>query len=93
MLMHLPVPSICPVTIWPPNLPSAGKKLTEEIIEALKEITSGVPPVIGPTPNLIGCLEAFEAYKIITGIGKVTVAPKILTFDLLDLSSFSVNKL
>ena len=75
------------------NLPSAGKKLTEEIIEALKEVTSGVPPVIGPTPNLIGCLEAFEAYKIITGIGKVTVAPKILTFDLLDLSSFSVNKL
>ena len=71
------------------NLPSVGKELDDETIEALKNVTSGVPPVIGPTPNLIGCLEAFEAYKIITGVGKVTVAPKILTFDLLDLGSFT----
>lgn len=75
------------------NLPSVGKELTEEVIDALKNVTSGVPPVIGPTPNLIGCLEAFEAYKIITGVGKVTVAPKILTFDLLDLGSFSLDEL
>jgi molybdopterin/thiamine biosynthesis adenylyltransferase len=71
------------------NLPSIDKELDDETIEALKNVTSGVPPVIGPTPNLIGCLEAFEAYKIITGVGKVTVAPKILTFDLLDLASFT----
>ena len=75
------------------NLPSIGKDLTEEVIDALKNVTSGVPPVIGPTPNLIGCLEAFEAYKIITGVGKVTVAPNILTFDLLDLGSFSLDEL
>ena len=75
------------------NLPSIGKELNDETIEALKNVTSGVPPVIGPTPNLIGCLGAFEAYKIITGVGKVTVAPKILTFDLLDLSSFSLDEL
>ena len=75
------------------NLPSNGNDLTEEVIDALKNVTSGVPPVIGPTPNLIGCLEAFEAYKIITGVGKVTVAPKILTFDLLDLGSFSLDEL
>ena len=62
-------------------------------IDDLKNVTSGVPPVIGPTPNLIGCLEAMEAYKIITGVGKVTVAPKILTFDLLDLSSFFMDEL
>ena len=35
----------------------------------------------------------FEAYKIITGVGKVTVAPKILTFDLLDLASFSLEEI
>ena len=29
----------------------------------------------------------------LTGIGKITVAPKILTFDLLDLSSFSLDEL
>ncbi|WP_407430894.1 HesA/MoeB/ThiF family protein [Methanobrevibacter sp.] len=75
------------------NLPSIGKELDDETIEALKNVTSGVPPVIGPTPNLIGCLEAFEAYKIITGVGKVTVAPEILTFNLLDLSSFSLDEL
>lgn len=75
------------------NLPSIGKELNDETIGELKKVTSRVPPVIGPTPNLIGCLEAFEAYKAITGVGKVTVAPKILTFDLLDLSSFSLNEL
>ena len=75
------------------NLPSIDKELTEEVINDLKNVTSGVPPVIGPTPNIIGCIEAFEAYKIITGIGKVTVAPKILTFDLLDLGSFYLNEL
>lgn len=75
------------------NLPSLGKELSEETTDALKNVTSGVPPVIGPTPNLIGCLEAFEAYKVITGVGKVTVAPKILTFDLLDLGSFSLGEL
>lgn len=75
------------------NLPSLGKELDEETLEALKNVTSGVPPVIGPTPNMIGCLEAIEAYKIITGVGKVTVAPKILTFDLLDLGSFSLDEL
>ena len=75
------------------NLPSTGKELNSDVIDELKNVTSGVPPVIGPTPNLIGCLEAMEAYKIITGVGKVTVAPKILTFDLLDLSSFTLNEL
>lgn len=75
------------------NLPSIGKELNDETMEALKNVTSGVPPVIGPTPNLIGCLEAFEAYKLITGVGKVTVAPKILTFDLLNLASFSLEEI
>jgi len=75
------------------NLPSSGKELTQEVIDDLKNVTSGVPPVIAPTPNLIGCLEALEAFKIITGVGKVTVAPKILTFDLLDLSSFSIEEI
>lgn len=75
------------------NLPSLGKELNDETIDALKNVTSGVPPVIGPTPNLIGCLQAIEAYKIITGLGKVTVAPRMLTFDLLDLGSFSLDEL
>ncbi|WP_298502284.1 HesA/MoeB/ThiF family protein [uncultured Methanobrevibacter sp.] len=75
------------------NLPSAGKDLSKEVIDELNSLTSGVPPVIGPTPNLVGCLEAMEAFKIITGIGKVTVAPKILTFDLLDFASFCIEEI
>ncbi len=75
------------------DLPSLGKELTHEVIESLKSVASGVPPAIGPTPNLIGCLEAMEAFKIITGIGKVTVAPKILTFDLLDFASFNMEEI
>lgn len=74
-------------------LPSAGKELNKNTVEELKNVTSGTPPVIGPTPNLIGCLEAMEAYKIITGRGRVTVAPRILTFDLLDFTSFAVEEL
>lgn len=90
------------ITVFLPNtksyeemfgLPSYGKELTEEVIDELKNVTSGTPPVIGPTPNLIGCLQAMEAYKIITGIGKVTVAPKLLTFDLLDFTSFSTDEI
>ncbi len=34
-----------------------------------------------------------EAFKIMTGVGKVTQAPEILTFDLLDLTSFNVNEI
>lgn len=75
------------------GLPSLGRKLTHEVIESLKSVASGVPPAIGPTPNLVGCLEAMEAFKIITGIGKVTVAPKILTFDLLDFASFNMEEI
>ena len=75
------------------NLPSQGKELTDDVIDDLKNVTSGVPPVIGPTPNIIGCLEAFEAFKILTGVGKVTVAPEILSFDLLDLASFNLQEI
>lgn len=35
-------------------------------------------PVLGPTPGVIGCLEATEAIKIITGIGKLAIGRLIL---------------
>lgn len=37
-------------------------------------------PVIGPAPGVIGCLEALEAIKVITGIGK-PLTNRILIFD------------
>ena len=75
------------------SLPSLGKELNEETQKEISKLTSGVPPVIGPVPNIVGCLEAFEAYKLVTGIGEVTYAPKILNFDLLNLESFKVLEL
>lgn len=75
------------------SLPSLNKDLTDEVVKSLENITSGSPPVIGPTPNLVSCLEAMEAYKIITGVGKVTVSPKLLTFDLLDFNSFNLDEI
>lgn len=75
------------------GLPSKGKPLEENTIAEVNKLTNGVPPVIGPTPNLIGCLEAIEAFKIITGIGEIVEAPELLTFDLLDLKSFNIQKL
>ncbi|MBE6512522.1 MAG: HesA/MoeB/ThiF family protein [Methanobrevibacter olleyae] len=75
------------------SLPSLGKELGEETKNEISELTKGVPPVIGPVPNIVGCLEAFEAYKLVTGIGEVNYAPKILNFDLLNLESFKVLEL
>ena len=75
------------------DLPSKDSELTPDVLENLSNVTSGVPPVIGPTPNLIACLEAIEAFKFITGVGNITVAPKILTFDLLNFASFSIEEI
>lgn len=70
------------------SLPSEGKELNKNTKFELKELSQGVPPVIGPIANIIGCLEAFEAFKLITEVGNVTFAPKVLNIDLLDLTPF-----
>ena len=75
------------------SLPSKGKELNKNTKFDLEKLNHGVPPVIGPTPNIIGSLESFEAFKLITGIGTPTFAPKVLNIDLLDLSSFSCLEL
>lgn len=74
-------------------LPSFNKELNIETKEIIDNLTKEIPPAIGPTPNIIGILQAFEAYKLITGIGKITYAPKILKFDLLNLESFETLEL
>lgn len=75
------------------SLPSEGKELNNNTKIELNELSQEVPPVIGPIANIIGCLEAFEAFKLITDIGTVTFAPEVLNIDLLDLNSFSCLKL
>jgi molybdopterin/thiamine biosynthesis adenylyltransferase len=46
-------------------------------------------PVVGPIPGVIGCLEALEAVKIITGVGK-PFTDRILIFDGLNLEFTSI---
>lgn len=75
------------------GLPSNGSELTEDVRKEVLKLTSGVPPVIGPNANIMGCLEAMEAYKMITGIGDVIEAPQLLTYDLLNFNSFKVENL
>jgi molybdopterin-synthase adenylyltransferase len=72
------------------KLPSHGEKLNNEIISKINGLNKEVPPVIGPTPNIVGCIQAFEALKIITGKGRPLMAPRILMFDLIKEDAFSV---
>ncbi|MBU4534403.1 MAG: HesA/MoeB/ThiF family protein [Euryarchaeota archaeon] len=74
------------------QLPSLGGELTGEVIEKLKEMGSEVPPVIAPVPNIVGCLQAFEAVKLITMEGEPIMAPDVLMFDLLGKDPFSIVK-
>ena len=72
------------------KLPSQGKELTDEILSKVSNLSKEVPPVIGPVPNIVGCLQAFEAVKLITGKGSPLMAPRVLMFDLMKEEAFSV---
>ncbi|HIH62630.1 MAG TPA: HesA/MoeB/ThiF family protein [Methanobacteriales archaeon] len=75
------------------KLPSRGLGLTDEVKEKVQRLESEIPPVIGPAPNIVGCIESFEALKVLTGKGSVIWAPKLLTFDLLKDDPFKIVEL
>ncbi|MDO9043728.1 MAG: HesA/MoeB/ThiF family protein, partial [Methanobacteriaceae archaeon] len=70
-----------------------NKELTPEVIAEVLKLSQDTPPVLGPVPNIVGCLQASEAFKIITGKGKVILAPKVLNFDLMRGEPFSMIEL
>ncbi len=74
------------------KLPSIGKDLNQDVVSKVLEMSSEVPPVIAPIPNIVGCLQAFEAFKLITFQGDSILAPQVLMFDLLGKDPFSVVK-
>jgi molybdopterin/thiamine biosynthesis adenylyltransferase len=47
--------------------------------------TSGVTPVIGVTPGVIGLLQAVETIKLLAGLGKLLTG-RLLVFDGLQMS-------
>lgn len=94
--IHGTMGQVTVITIHTPSyeelfkLPSHGKKLTQENIARIMNLNKEVPPVIGPVPNIVGCIQAFEAVKIVTGKGTSIMAPRVLIFDLLKEEAFSV---
>jgi molybdopterin/thiamine biosynthesis adenylyltransferase len=72
------------------KLPSSENKLTDKMVAKINKLDQEVPPVIGPIPNIIGCLQAFEAFKLITRKGRVILAPRVLICDLIREEPFSI---
>jgi molybdopterin/thiamine biosynthesis adenylyltransferase len=72
------------------KLSSLGQDLSEKVLRDLNRLTRATPPVIGPIPNIVGCLQAFEIVKILTGRGNIITAPEVLVFDLMKKKPFSV---
>ena len=74
------------------KLSSLGQDLNENVLRDLNKLTRTTPPVIGPIPNIVGCLQAFEIFKILTGRENIITAPEVLVFDLMKQKPFSVVK-
>lgn len=72
------------------NLPSNEKELNKNIIKELNDISKNIPPAIGPVPNIIACLEAMEGFKLVTNEGNLILAPKVLSFDLMNDDPFKI---
>lgn len=70
------------------KLPSCDHDLTEEMITRVNKLNLNPPPVIGPVPNIVGCLQSFEAVKILIGRSNVIKAPDVLMFDLMKKEPF-----
>jgi len=75
------------------NLSSFGKDLNDEVLREVEKLAKSVPPVMGPVPNIVGCIQAFEVVKIVTGRGNIITAPEVLIFDLMKKKPFSVVEL
>ncbi len=72
------------------KLSSHGQDLTEKVLMDLNKLTRTTPPVIGPIPNIVGCLQAFEVVKILTVRKNIITSPEVLVFDLMKKNPFSI---
>lgn len=72
------------------KLPSCDENLTDDIVKRIQKLNLNPPPVIGPVPNIVGCLQSFEAVKILTGKPNLILSPEVLMFDLLKKEPFYI---
>jgi len=66
------------------------EKDLEESKEYLLSLSTKKPQVLGITPAIFGSLEVNETIKYILGKEDVILAPKVLQWDLFDISSFRI---
>lgn len=70
------------------KLKSVEKPLNEEVKDYLLSISSKKPQVLGVTPAIFGSLQVNETIKYILNKKDVVLAPKVLMWDIFDISSF-----
>lgn len=71
------------------RLKSVGKEL-DDAKDYLLSLSVKKPQVLGITPAIFGSLEVNETIKYILGRQNVVLAPKVLQWDLFDISSFRI---
>lgn len=71
-------------------LKSVGKELDEDVKKYLLSLSVKKPQVLGITPSIFASLEVNETIKYVLGKQDVVLAPKVLMWDIFNISSFRI---
>lgn len=74
------------------RLKSVDKALGDDVKNYLLSISAKKPQVLGVTPSIFGSLQVNETIKYILNKKDVVLAPKVLMWDLFNMSSFRLIK-
>lgn len=74
------------------RLKSVDKALDDDVKNYLLSISAKKPQVLGVTPSIFGSLQVNETIKYILNKKDVVLAPKVLMWDLVNMSSFRLIK-
>lgn len=72
------------------KLKSCCNELDDEIISYLKKISSKKPQVLGVTASIFAALEVNETIKYLLNVDDVVFAPRVMLWDIFDLSSLRI---
>lgn len=72
------------------GLKSFNKPLDEDTINYLLRCSAKKPQVLGITPSIFASLQVNETIKYLLGKKEVVLAPKVLLWDIFDISSFRI---
>ncbi|MFH1135116.1 MAG: HesA/MoeB/ThiF family protein [Pseudomonadota bacterium] len=69
---------------------ASGRTACLECLFPVGPEAGGVTPVLGPTPGVIACLQATEALKILTGLGR-PLYDRLMVYDGMEMSFKTIN--